>query len=502
MRSFWHRNNGKNENTEKTGREGANKAENALRETDAATDRREAAHHHASNERDAMMEHGTPAKLFDIWLSLRVGPASGVYRVLRERFPSSYRVYQANSEEIGRLPVSDHVKTALADKEIADAYEILTTCQRDGISVLTCGEAPYPAALASIPDAPYVLYVLGDCENLGGGLQIAIVGTRACTGYGAGMAYSIARDLAQAGATVVSGLALGIDGAAALGALVGGGKTVGVLGCGIDEIYPPAHFELFRQMISRGNTIVSEYPPKTKAKPYFFPQRNRIISGLCDATLVVEAAPGSGALISAQKALLYGRELYAVPGKVGDKNATGTNGLLHEGATMALSAADILESFAEKYGLTVPLSIQKSSQIGFDLSQVDLNELKRCGLTPREFGWAIRTEERPLESAGRSPSKNGVAPTKDPVREYSRQKLGDQQDDGGTGSPSQTPESNPQDFSENEKKVLSEMPTGEAVSPETITRCGLKMSEITATLTVLEIKGAVASMPGGLYLKL
>ncbi len=186
---------------------------------------------------------------------------------------------------------------------------------------------------------------------------VAIVGARACSGYGRSVARMLATEAAGAGAVVVSGLARGIDGEAHRGALAAGGPTVAVLGCGIDRDYPAAHAELARAIVDGGGLVVSEYEPGVEPAPWRFPARNRIIAGLARATVVVEARERSGALITADFALEDGREVLAVPGEITSALSAGTNGLLRQGATPATSAADVLEALGletEPAGRRVP----------------------------------------------------------------------------------------------------------------------------------------------------
>ncbi len=207
------------------------------------------------------------------------------------------------------------------------------------------GVAPYPALLAAIPDPPALLWVRGrgDVEVLGLP-SVAVVGARACTSYGRAVARSLGRELAGAGLVVVSGLARGIDGEAHRGALDAGGITVGVLGCGIDRDYPAAHRELARRICERG-LVVSEYEVGVEPAPWRFPARNRIIAGLCHATVVVEARERSGALITADFALEDGREVMVVPGEITSTVSAGSNALLRLGATPVTAAADVLEVY-------------------------------------------------------------------------------------------------------------------------------------------------------------
>jgi DNA processing protein len=207
------------------------------------------------------------------------------------------------------------------------------------------GERGYPPLLARIPDPPPSLWLRGDAPPaLLAEPAVAIVGARACSGYGRSVARSLAGGVAEAGAVVVSGLARGIDGEAHRGALAVAGRTVAVLGCGVDRDYPAAHAQLARAIVASGGLIVSEYEPGVEPAPWRFPARNRIIAGLAAATVVVEARERSGALITADFALEDGREVLVVPGEITSALSAGANALLRQGATPATCVADVLEA--------------------------------------------------------------------------------------------------------------------------------------------------------------
>jgi len=207
------------------------------------------------------------------------------------------------------------------------------------------GTNGYPPLLAAIPDPPSKLWVRGDAAlEVLARPAVAIVGARACSGYGRSVARLLATEAAAAGVVVVSGLARGIDGEAHRGAVAVRGVTVAVLGCGVDRDYPAAHAELARAIVDVGGLIVSEYEPGVEPAPWRFPARNRIIAGLARATVVVEARERSGALITADFALEDGREVLAVPGEITSTLSAGTNGLLRQGGTPVTSAADVLEA--------------------------------------------------------------------------------------------------------------------------------------------------------------
>jgi DNA processing protein len=226
------------------------------------------------------------------------------------------------------------------------------------VRVLRRGDGAFPTLLAQIPDPPSRLWLRGGAPfELLDRPAVAIVGARACSGYGRSVARLLATEAAAAGAVVVSGMARGIDGEAHRGALAAGGATVAVLGCGIDRDYPAAHAELAGAIVAAGGLVVSEYEAGVEPAPWRFPARNRIIAGLARATVVVEARERSGALITADFALEDGREVLAVPGEITSGLSAGTNALLRIGATPATSAADVLEALGldpQRRAKTIP----------------------------------------------------------------------------------------------------------------------------------------------------
>jgi DNA processing protein len=258
-----------------------------------------------------------------------------------------------------------------------------------------------PPLLRAIHDPPARLYLRGDAEvALLSEPAVAIVGARACSPYGAQVARMLGRELAAASVVVVSGLARGIDGEAHRGALAGGGHTVGVLGCGIDRDYPAAHAALARS-ISERSLIVSEYEAGVEPAPWRFPARNRIIAGLCAATVVVEARERSGALITADFALEEGREVFAVPGEITSALSAGTNALLRLGATPLTAAADLLESL----GIQSPPDRAVAKNPLLDLLPATADELvQRTGLAVGEVIAALAE----LDIAGLAAEGDGI----------------------------------------------------------------------------------------------
>lgn len=207
---------------------------------------------------------------------------------------------------------------------------------------LTLSHPAYPPLLKQIPQPPKQLYWQGNVEALSKP-AVSIVGSRAMTEYGRHMTHRFARGLAHAGVVVVSGLAYGVDGEAHKAALAEGGCCVAILGSGLNAIYPARHLGLAQEIVKRGGLLLSEYPPSTKAAPYHFPQRNRIIAGISRATVVIEAAEGSGSLITAACALDYNRDVGVVPGDLTRPTALGTHKLLRQGAHPVASPEEVLE---------------------------------------------------------------------------------------------------------------------------------------------------------------
>jgi DNA processing protein len=269
-------------------------------------------------------------------------------------------------------------------------------------------DAAFPPLLRAIHDPPPRLFLRGQGgTSLLASPAVAVVGARACSSYGRSVARSLARDLAAAGLVVVSGMARGIDGEAHRGALESGGVTFAVLGCGIDRDYPAAHAELARRICETG-LVLSEYEPGVEPAPWRFPARNRIIAGLCRATVVVEARERSGALITADFALEEGREVLVVPGEITSALSAGTNALLRLGATPVTCAGDVLELFGIDPIEASPAALgPTASTLLGKLSEQALtaDELVRAtGIDPAHGAAALME----LELAGRVAIEDGV----------------------------------------------------------------------------------------------
>lgn len=284
---------------------------------------------------------------------------------LIRHFGSIEGIYSATRAQLTRVLVGapEAVETLLSDTNRPMFEPDLTWLDQENCHLITWSDADYPSLLRQIPDPPVVLYVHGNRRFLACP-QIAVVGSRNPTPAGMENAHAFACALARAGLAITSGLALGIDGAAHRGALDAGGTTLAVAGTGLDRIYPPRHRELTHEIATRG-ALISEFAIGTPPRAENFPIRNRLISGLCLGTLVIEAALQSGSLITARQAVEQGREVFAVPGSIHSPLARGCHALIREGAKLVETANDVIEELG-------PLArVVKESSLSFTESVAD-----------------------------------------------------------------------------------------------------------------------------------
>ena len=286
------------------------------------------------------------------WLWLATRPGCGIKRCqkLLEQFGTPQDIWKLTRREL--TPVSflqAKQMDALMDKDLTHADVIVRQCEKQHIAMVPLTDERYPASLREIADPPLILYVRGMLPDVTNQLAIAVVGTRKATRYGLQAARYFGGVLAQNGCIIVSGMARGVDGAANRAALDAGAYTVAVLGCGVDVCYPWQHEQLMRDIAAHG-AVISEYPPGTQPAAHHFPERNRIITGLCRATLVIESPKKSGSLISADRALEQGRDVFAVPGDINRPNSAGCNQLIRQGAAeLVQTPADILSYYGQPH---------------------------------------------------------------------------------------------------------------------------------------------------------
>lgn len=288
------------------------------------------------------------SKLYWIWFQLCIG-ANKRFAPLLEYFGSIENLYNSNYLQRKVCPsITDKMLDRMEQITLEDAQSVITMCEQNGWDIITFDDEIYPKKLKNIYEPPCVLYVCGTLPDLDNNLTISIVGARKASPYARNAAFIISKGVSRCGGIVISGGAVGIDCAAHRGALEAKGKTVAVLGCGLANSYMKTETET-RQMIETVGAVITEYPPKTKPSKFTYPQRNRIISGLCDGLLVVEASSKSGSLITASYATSQNRDLFAISASILDFDFEGTNRLLDDGATLVTSTASIIDFYKVKY---------------------------------------------------------------------------------------------------------------------------------------------------------
>lgn len=407
----------------------------------------------------------------ELWIALAeiLGPRSPVFVPLLERFETPEAIFAADRVELAKTApgLGEGMLSRLARGPAhTDAARILVWCRRNGVRTLAFGEADYPRAFRNLPEPPVLVYCRGKIPEGEQDFSVGVVGTRRADEYGANTAYKLSFELAAAGATIVSGMAEGIDGIAAAAALDAGGRTVAVLGCGIDIAYPRHHARLMREIAEHG-AVLSEYAPGTRPNGWNFPVRNRLISALSDALLVVEAGERSGALITAKYAVLQGKALFAVPGDITEERSAGTNRLLEEGAHMACDTEDILAKFRFLYRGAVQDSALIQARNHSSLSAERL----------RAHGMRAVTDP---EKTRRRPRVSQKEPLPAPEAARGERDLSA--------------------LTERQKRLYDTLP--DTPFPlDALTGAGIGAGELAAEMTLLELYGLVAARPGGLYEK-
>ena len=348
-------------------------------------------------------------------------------------------LYHAGEQELEHMPDAG----ALADKDLTQARQIAEECRQKGISILTFRDAAFPSRLRNVVDGPVLLYYRGNLPDLDAQPMIALVGTRKATPYGLRISRSMAGQMASCGGLVVSGGALGVDAAAMEAALDAGFPTVGVLGCGVDVVYPASNRKLFERVVNKG-CLLSEYPPGTKPEYWHFPQRNRIISGISHGVLVVEAPAKSGALITARCALDQGRDIFVVPGNVDSAACEGSNALLLDGAQPVMSGWGLLQNYAAI------------------------------------FPDAVRENQIPKTA------ETTAAPAPDDKKDI----------DNPTQPPYSGMMSGHCQLSDEEKQIVSCLGSEPVLMDEVIARTRIPAAKVLSMMTVLSLKGVVTMHPG------
>ncbi|HBL83879.1 MAG: DNA protecting protein DprA [Clostridiales bacterium GWF2_38_85] len=410
--------------------------------------------------------------VYSVWLSEILGVENKTYTKLMDKFDDAYGVY--SSEDFDSLQLTDNTINKLKNKDISKALKILDECRNCGIDIIDRSNPLYPKRLLTITTPPYILYVKGKLRDLNDEVCIGVVGTRDMSEVGKIAAANMGYGLAAGGAVVVSGLAQGIDSTAHIGCIKSGGYTVAVLGCGHNKTIRKDNVKLFAKIVETG-VVISEFSPSTIAARFTYPQRNRIISGMSQATVVVEANDKSGALITARYAAKQGRSVYAVANNDGVLDYSGGITLLEEGARLIRNADEVLERFELLY----PHKIDKLNAIkAINKFTYTETPAAKVNLAPEkvkiEQAKPIRVTEKIIQIKKNQINKEVV-------------KLPPELDDSELGS-----------F---EKEVCRQIYNNGSINTDEL--CIILSSDINKVnmaLTMLEISGFIEAAAGGMFL--
>ncbi len=313
-------------------------------------------------------------EIYWLWLTLKKELKPREISAMLDKYESAKEIYHATDMD-GIYNLSDEAFSAVMNKSLDYAYKVQKKIKDIGGYILTIEDREYPQLLKSIYDPPYVLYMMGEHIDWDSLLTITVVGTRTYNDYGRMVTKHIAKGLANSGVTVVSGMARGIDSIAGAEAIRNGGKTVAVLGSGLDVIYPPEHRDLYNR-IRKNGVVMTEYPPGTRPLRENFPRRNRIMAGLSYGILVTQAPKKSGALITASYAIDNGRDVFAIPADIFMSDSEGSNLLISQGAKAVINAEDITDEYPY-FELKKPEELNKTAKRNNKFSEIDFNSLNQ-----------------------------------------------------------------------------------------------------------------------------
>lgn len=405
-----------------------------------------------------------------VWLAHRSSVSDRLKTELLQHFGTPEQVYFASEEDLAQFEnLRPEGKEALQDRSLESSREILDTCLRQGIRLLTYGDENYPERLKNIYDPPVLLYYKGELPKFDDLPVVGVVGTRKASAYGRNTAQRFGYEISKSGGVVISGLADGIDSAAMNGALTAGGTIVGVLGCGVDVVYPRSSRSLYRDT-ERFGCILSEFAPGTEPFRWNFPKRNRIISGLSCGVLVVEAPKKSGSLITARCALDQGRDVFVVPGNVDLPNFEGSNGLLRDGAGAVSSGWEVLEEYQARFP----------------------DRIHRDGDAQQDRPGVVAHPEKEPETQPKVAQKPRVPTPKEKQKAPAIEKAIDK----AASSPYIDLSDRMQGLSETQKTIVSALMNGPRLTDDIIAETGISAGRLLGDLTILEVKKIVSRLPG------
>lgn len=446
--------------------------------------------------------HRKSDNLYWIWLSLRLGNHNSSFQRLLESFDgSAYCVYGADREALSEADcLNSRQIELLLDKDLGEASSIWSWCRTNNVGILTYEDSYYPDSLREMKKPPISLYYMGNIPNLNNKLCVSVVGTRKMTEYGMRSGYKLSYELAAAGAVVVSGMALGIDSVAHAGAIAGGGTTIAVLGCGIDVIYPKQHRRLRRAICEHG-AVITAYHPGTPAYKNQFPERNSIISALSEGTLVIEAPKSSGALITAEYAAEQSRAVYALPGSIEEPMSEGPNMLIKNGAVAITCAADILQYYFESRSKKVDPARLRRAEMSSDF---DTGILKELDISANCHGRGPQGTPASLLKKLNDQLNDNIGQNSEYYSVPKIKKLADSK--ASTTVTEEAPQSTPDEsvlstLSEEQRRIFDELACDRPTSLDKLSTLGYPTGTLMAGLTILEIKGLIYSLPGGMYIR-
>lgn len=411
-----------------------------------------------------------------VWLSLHFKEGTYLYKKLYDTFGSVEAIYDSDDADMSTVPwLFPAFKRKLLDKNLNDAVAVVEWCDKYGVKIITPNDEQYPKSLLRIDDYPAVLYCFGTLPDFEKNLCVTVVGKREMSIYGRENAFNLGYGLTKAGAIVVSGMAKGIDCTAQKGALYAGGTTIAVLGCGMNVVYPRENFELMLK-IMRVGAVITEYPPYTPPNSYNFPKRNRIMSAISNATVVVEAGKNSGALITANMAKEQDKMVFAYPASVNHYFAEGNNDLLfNDVAKLVTCPLDILEPFLDKFKFDLKASKEKPVI-------TNAKREKETDFLPKGF-WAYDKKLNKIKKADKDKKEKKAKKDKKASEVVNKIDLSQ--------------------LTENEKIVYTAFKDGERITLDAlIGLCSpLSMGTLSSVLITLELKGFISGIPGGFYIK-
>ena len=404
-------------------------------------------------------------RLYWIWFAHHPELTDRERARLLEHFRDPEEIFYAEGKRDIPKEMEGLVRKALSSRDLTQAEQVLERCAREEIDILVFDQKEYPQRLKNIPDPPMVLYCKGTLPPVDRLPVIGIVGTRKASAYGLNVARKMGFQIARCGATVVSGLASGIDAMAMRGALAGDGMVIGVLGCGVEQVYPKSNRALFEDT-ERFGCILSEFMPGTPPYKWNFPRRNRIISGLSCGVLVVEAPEISGSLITARQAAEQGRDVFVVPGNVDVPGFAGSYRLLRDGATPVSCGWDVVSEYATWF----PDHIRK-----------DMSEM------PGSAGGSQR-ESVPVRVA-----QQAASPV--PASAFSGETDKKDIDKEPSGLYSDVNKQMPK-LTADERQIADALKDGPRLVDDVIAETGLSTGKMLAGMTMLELKGLLKRLPG------